>query len=109
MTGRADAAALDDADELRAFHDRFVVADDGLIYLDGNSLGRLPRATAARLAEVVQGQWGERLIRAWSEGWMELPRTSATGWAQSCWARPPARWRSPTRPRSASTSSPRPP
>ena len=75
MTGRAEAVALDDADELRAFHDRFVVADDGLIYLDGNSLGRLPRATADRLAEVVQGQWGERLIRAWSEGWMELPRT----------------------------------
>ncbi len=72
---RAEAVALDDADELRAFHDRFVVADDGLIYLDGNSLGRLPRDTAARLAEVVQGQWGERLIRAWSEGWMELPRT----------------------------------
>ena len=75
MGGRADAQALDDADELRAFHDRFAVADDGLIYLDGNSLGRLPRDTAARLTAVVQSQWGERLIRAWSEGWMELPRT----------------------------------
>jgi kynureninase len=72
---RAEAAALDEADELRTFHERFVVAGDGLIYLDGNSLGRLPRATAARLAEVVQSQWGERLIRAWGEGWMELPRT----------------------------------
>ncbi|MGH2896531.1 MAG: aminotransferase class V-fold PLP-dependent enzyme, partial [Solirubrobacteraceae bacterium] len=75
MAGRAEAAALDDADALRGFHDRFVVADDGLIYLDGNSLGRLPRDTATRLTQVVQGQWGERLIRAWSEGWMELPRT----------------------------------
>ena len=75
MGGRDEAAALDDADELRAFHERFVVADDGLIYLDGNSLGRLPRDTARRLADVVQGQWGERLIRAWSEGWMELPGT----------------------------------
>jgi kynureninase len=75
MASRAEAAALDDADELRAFHDRFVVAGDGLIYLDGNSLGRLPRETAGRLAAVVQSQWGERLIRAWSEGWMELPRT----------------------------------
>jgi kynureninase len=74
MASRAEAAALDDADELRAFHQRFVVADDGLIYLDGNSLGRLPRDTGPRLAEVVQSQWGERLIRAWSEGWMELPR-----------------------------------
>jgi kynureninase len=75
MGGRDEAAALDDADELRAFHERFVVADDGLIYLDGNSLGRLPRDTARRLTDVVQGQWGERLIRAWSEGWMELPGT----------------------------------
>jgi kynureninase len=74
MASRAEAAALDDADELRAFHQRFVVADDGLIYLDGNSLGRLPRDTGPRLAEVVQSQWGERLIRAWSEGWMGLPR-----------------------------------
>jgi kynureninase len=74
MASRAEAAALDAADELRAFHERFVVADDGLIYLDGNSLGRLPRDTGARLAEVVERQWGERLIRAWSEGWMELPR-----------------------------------
>ena len=75
MADRAQAAALDDADALRAFHDRFVVADDGLIYLDGNSLGRLPRDTPARVAEVIQSQWGERLIRAWGEGWMELPRT----------------------------------
>jgi kynureninase len=75
VAGRGDAVALDDADELRAFHDRFVVADDGLIYLDGNSLGRLPRDTPARVAQVIQDQWGERLIRAWDEGWMELPRT----------------------------------
>ena len=45
MAERAEAAALDAADELRAFHDRFVVAGDGLVYLDGNSLGRLPRDT----------------------------------------------------------------
>jgi len=75
MASRDEAAALDAADELRAFHDRFVVAGDGLIYLDGNSLGRLPRDTATRLTEVVQNQWGERLIRAWGEGWMELPGT----------------------------------
>ena len=70
---RDDAVARDEADPLRGFHDRFVVAGDGLIYLDGNSLGRLPRDTAARVAEVVSTQWGERLIRGWSEGWMELP------------------------------------
>ncbi len=73
MTDRAEAVARDQADALRAFHDRFVVADDGLIYLDGNSLGRLPRDTPERVAQVIHSQWGERLIRAWSEGWMELP------------------------------------
>ncbi len=75
MADRAQAAALDDADPLRAFHDRFVVAGDGLIYLDGNSLGRLPRDTPARVAEVIESQWGTRLIRAWGEGWMDLPHT----------------------------------
>jgi kynureninase len=46
------ARTLDDSDPLRAFRDRFVI-DDELVYLDGNSLGRLPRATAERLARVV--------------------------------------------------------
>ena len=49
-------------------------AEDGAIYLDGNSLGRLPRDTPARVAELLHDQWGGRLIRSWSEGWMELPR-----------------------------------
>jgi kynureninase len=72
---RDTAVALDESDRLARFRERFVFAgDQDLIYLDGNSLGRLPRDTAARLAEVVQRQWGERLIRSWSEGWMELPR-----------------------------------
>ncbi|MGH2859370.1 MAG: kynureninase [Solirubrobacteraceae bacterium] len=74
MSSRAEADALDTADPLRVFHQRFAVADDGLIYLDGNSLGRLPRDTPPRLAQVVNEQWGLRLIRGWSEGWMELPR-----------------------------------
>jgi kynureninase len=69
---RDAAAALDDADPLRGFRDRFAI-DDDLVYVDGNSLGRLPRATADRLAKVVNEQWGRRLIRAWDEGWLELP------------------------------------
>src|ERR1035438_6787907 len=74
-SGRGKAVARDETDPLARFRDRFVFAgDQHLIYLDSNSLGRLPRDTAARLAEVVQRQWGERLIRSWSEGWMELPR-----------------------------------
>jgi kynureninase len=70
---RAGAQALDDADPLRAFRDRFVFADDEAIYLDGNSLGRLPIETPKRLAELIEKSWGKRLIRAWSDGWMELP------------------------------------
>ncbi len=66
---------LDAADPLAGFRDRFVIADDFVAYLDGNSLGRLPKVTAERLADFVQGEWGGRLIRGWSEGWVELPVT----------------------------------
>lgn len=68
------AAALDERDPLRSFRDRFTPTEDGLVYLDGNSLGRLPALTPERIAAVVS-QWGERLIRGWEEGWMELPLT----------------------------------
>ena len=70
---RDAAAALDSADVLAQFRERFVLADDGVVYLDGNSLGRLPRATLARLSAVAADEWGRRLVRAWDEGWMELP------------------------------------
>ncbi len=73
MHDRRMAVTLDGTDPLRGFHQRFIVAPDELIYLDGNSLGRLPRDTPARVEDVVWREWGERLIRSWSEGWMELP------------------------------------
>jgi kynureninase len=66
------AVTLDGTDPLRDFHQRFIVAPDELIYFDGNSLGRLPRDTPARVEDVIWREWGERLIRSWSEGWMEL-------------------------------------
>jgi len=72
---REDAEGLDAADPLREFRDRFVIEDDGVIYLDGNSLGRLPKDTPNRIAHLLEKEWGERLIRAWSEGWMDLPLT----------------------------------
>lgn len=68
-----DARALDAADPLRAFRERFVITDPELIYLDGNSLGRLPRATPERLAAVAAGEWGDRLVRGWNEGWFDAP------------------------------------
>ncbi len=70
---REEAVNLDASDPLRSFRDRFVIADQGIVYLDGNSLGRLPRRTLSRLSSVAKDEWGARLIRAWEEGWMELP------------------------------------
>ena len=66
------AQSLDAEDEFGPFRDRFV-ADSELIYLDGNSLGRLPKATVQRMQQIVESEWGERLIRSWNEGWIETP------------------------------------
>ena len=71
--GRDDAVDRDRADPLASFRDRFVIPDPSLVYLDGNSLGRLPRNTRRRLESVVSEQWGGRLIRGWDEEWLELP------------------------------------
>lgn len=67
------ARAVDATDPLRAFRDRFALPE-GVIYLDGNSLGPLPRATGTAITDMVERQWGERLIRSWNEGWIEAPQ-----------------------------------
>lgn len=68
------AQELDAADELAHFRERFIVPD-GVIYLDGNSLGCLPKATPARIAELVQQEWGEGLIRSWNDAdWITMPQ-----------------------------------
>ena len=66
--------ALDGADPLAPLRDQFSLPP-GVIYLDGNSLGVLPRSTAARVQQVVIDEWGEGLIRSWnSAGWITLPQ-----------------------------------
>ncbi len=70
---REEARALDAADPLASMKQRFALPQ-GVIYLDGNSLGALPKATVDVLADATNRQWGERLIRSWNEGWMESPQ-----------------------------------
>jgi kynureninase len=72
------ARELDGADPLDGFRDRFTLPD-GVIYLDGNSLGALPKAAVERVHQVVTGEWGEGLIRSWNAsdlgaGWINLPQ-----------------------------------
>jgi kynureninase len=67
------AAALDAADPLAGFRDRFVVAPDVAAYLDGNSLGRPLTASVERVGTFLREQWAGRLIRGWDEGWLDLP------------------------------------
>ena len=70
-TARAHAEALDAADPLAGFRERFVSTDPEHVYLDGNSLGRLPVATRERLHALVD-EWGDRLVSGWPE-WIDLP------------------------------------
>src|SRR4051794_3546311 len=69
-TSRSAAEAFDAADPLAAFRARFAgTGDDGpdrLIYLDGNSLGRMPRETPAALTRVVEQEWAAGLVGSWS-------------------------------------------
>jgi len=69
-----DCQARDTSDPLRALRDHFAIPE-GVIYLDGNSLGVMPKAAAARAAEVVIQEWGQGLIGSWnSAGWFNLPQ-----------------------------------
>lgn len=70
---RSYADQLDAADDLAGMQQAFVNLEPDMIYLDGNSLGRLPRAAVDLADGLVRRQWGERLIRGWNEGWFDLP------------------------------------
>jgi kynureninase len=74
MTTLTDCRALDASDSLRPLRDQFVLPE-GVIYLDGNSLGVLPKSAAARIADVITREWGQDLIRSWnSAGWFHMPQ-----------------------------------
>ncbi|MFI6443734.1 kynureninase [Kitasatospora sp. NPDC050543] len=70
---REECEALDAVDPLAGFRKEFTLPE-GVIYLDGNSLGALPAGTPARVREVVEAEWGRELIRSWNDaGWFEQP------------------------------------
>lgn len=71
---QSEAARLDAADPLAGHRAQFLI-DDALAYLDGNSLGALPKAAPARIEQVVRGEWGEGLISSWNDArWIDLPQ-----------------------------------
>lgn len=73
MITRDDARTLDRDDPLASFRDEFLIPDDEVVYLDGNSLGRTPKATVERLKRVVETEWAADLITSWSH-WLDMPR-----------------------------------
>src|SRR6201989_2836874 len=74
MISRDDCARRDGTDALAPLREQFMLPE-GVIYVDGNSLGALPRATPARVAAAVRQEWGDGLIRSWNDaGWIALPQ-----------------------------------
>lgn len=70
---RDHAKKLDEADELNSYREKFFQPDTTLVYMDGNSLGRLPLSTLERVEQVVREEWGEKLIRSWGINWFNYP------------------------------------
>jgi kynureninase len=79
----ADVRALDEADPLARFRDRFVIHDPDLVYFDGNSLGRLSRDALDAVTATVTAEWGGELIRGWDH-WLELPEQIGDRIAEVC-------------------------
>jgi kynureninase len=67
------AYKLDAQDPLASFRDEFVIDDPNLIYLDGNSLGRLPKRTMNFMRDAIEEEWGKQLIGVWNRGWVDAP------------------------------------
>ena len=88
MTSLQACRTLDVQDPLRELRQQFCLPE-GVIYLDGNSLGVLPKTTAARVAQAVTTEWGQGLIRSWNEaGWFGLPQRLGNKIAQLIGAQP---------------------
>ena len=88
MTSLEQVRAADAADPLRDHRARFLLPD-GIVYLDGNSLGALPAATPGRQRDVVERQWGESLIRSWNDHqWIDAPQRLGAKIAALIGARP---------------------
>ena len=69
-----DCALRDEQDPLRQLRAQFHLPD-GVVYLDGNSLGAMPHSAAQRVAKAVSAEWGEGLIRSWNTaGWFDMPQ-----------------------------------
>jgi kynureninase len=72
-SSRSFAEELDTSDPLASYRTRFVISDPNLVYLDGNSLGRMTHASLERVRQVAEKEWGTDLIRGWNENWWEAP------------------------------------
>lgn len=83
---RDDALALDRDDPLAPFRDRFVIEDEHKLYLDGNSLGRLPKGTRERLHRVID-EWGTELVGGWHD-WIDAPTRTGDALAEVLGAAP---------------------
>ena len=73
QTSKDYAVRLDEQDQLASYRNDFVISDPDLVYFDGNSLGRLTKASVERARQIIEEEWGKELIRGWNKGWWESP------------------------------------
>jgi len=73
QTSKDYAVRFDEQDKLASYRNDFVITDPDLVYFDGNSLGRLTKASVERARQIIEEEWGKELIRGWNKGWWESP------------------------------------
>ena len=82
------AQKLDSNDKLASFREEFIINDPELIYLNGNSLGRLPKRTVTVLQKVIEQEWGEKLVCSWNDDWIDISTKLGVKIAKLIGARP---------------------